>query len=556
MSYPYISVAFRNAACFPNNQTLSFNEKISLITGPNNSGKTFALSEIKNAFNVGTFSDSNANPICLETVLLSMGDVEEVAEQMNLDPQAYQLLVNRELTFPALESSILRTTLFQQDHFGNAKQLLESLSLPIGTQKKIYAEIITRIVESHIDQFRTTLSKTEIRELNTQRIITASSGMAMSFSQNSATELSRFLATNEKGDETILSVTILNALNEILGEESFSEIIPKENNSGAWEITLFDQRRHRTPLSQCGTGLHTIILVLLALYAPQKDPNNHCLFLFDELENNLHPAIVRRLYQHIINFSKNNDAHFVITSHSPIAINVFGQEANSVSLFRINRNPQEHTSSIEKMSAFQEKIQSIEDLGAQASDLFQSNGLIWVEGPSDRIYIKHWLELVDPILKENVHYQFIYYGGRLLAHYTADAQNGFISMLKTNTHSAVIMDSDKKADTDTINETKKRIIEEFKNLPMCSTYVTWGREIENEIPPSVLPNHEPPLGQYEEIDSLAKKILGTETFDKVAFAKTITPNITLENMNGKDATLQSSFIEPLAKLIRRWNGMN
>ena len=30
----------------------------------------------------------------------------------------------------------------------------------------------------------------------------------------------------------------------------------------------------------------------------------------------------------------------------------------------------------------------LDDLGAKASDIFQSNGIIWVEGPSDRIYIK------------------------------------------------------------------------------------------------------------------------------------------------------------------------
>ena len=29
----------------------------------------------------------------------------------------------------------------------------------------------------------------------------------------------------------------------------------------------------------------------------------------------------------------------------------------------------------------------VDDLGIKASDILQSNGIIWVEGPSDRIYI-------------------------------------------------------------------------------------------------------------------------------------------------------------------------
>lgn len=49
-------------------------------------------------------------------------------------------------------------------------------------------------------------------------------------------------------------------------------------------------------------------------------------------------------------------------------------------------------------------------IGVKASDLLQSNCVIWVEGPSDRIYIKKWIELFDGHnLEEGLDYQFIYY---------------------------------------------------------------------------------------------------------------------------------------------------
>ena len=34
----------------------------------------------------------------------------------------------------------------------------------------------------------------------------------------------------------------------------------------------------------------------------------------------------------------------------------------------------------------------LDDIGIKASDILQSNGIIWVEGPSDRIYINKWID--------------------------------------------------------------------------------------------------------------------------------------------------------------------
>ena len=50
----------------------------------------------------------------------------------------------------------------------------------------------------------------------------------------------------------------------------------------------------------------------------------------------------------------------------------------------------------------------------------QANSVIWVEGPTDRIYLNHWIQPVDPALKEGLHYSIMFYGGRLLSHLTAN----------------------------------------------------------------------------------------------------------------------------------------
>src|SRR5207248_2410984 len=41
------------------------------------------------------------------------------------------------------------------------------------------------------------------------------------------------------------------------------------------------------------------------------------------------------------------------------------------------------------------------DLGYRPSDIVQANCVIWVEGPSDRIYVRHWLKRLDEHFSEH-----------------------------------------------------------------------------------------------------------------------------------------------------------
>jgi hypothetical protein len=45
---------------------------------------------------------------------------------------------------------------------------------------------------------------------------------------------------------------------------------------------------------------------------------------------------------------------------------------------------------------------------------------IWVEGPTDRIYLQQWIKLPRSNLEEGVDYSIMFYGGRLLSHLTPD----------------------------------------------------------------------------------------------------------------------------------------
>jgi hypothetical protein len=114
--------------------------------------------------------------------------------------------------------------------------------------------------------------------------------------------------------------------------------------------------------------------------------------------------------------------------------------------------------------------------------LIQANAVIWVEGPSDRLYLNWWLSKAAPDLIEGIHFSIMFYGGRLLSHLTAgddEDVSEFIELRSLNRNLAIVIDSDKASEGDEINATKKRIVSEF-SAPAFA-WITNGREVENYI---------------------------------------------------------------------------
>ena len=125
----------------------------------------------------------------------------------------------------------------------------------------------------------------------------------------------------------------------------------------------------------------------------------------------------------------------------------------------------------------------LDEMGYRASDILQSNCIIWVEGPSDRTYINFWIRGLRNDFVEGTHYTIMFYGGRLLSHLGALDASGtddFIELTSLNRHNAIIMDSDRKSPQSKLNATKRRIQTAFTN-DAAMTWITDGREIENYL---------------------------------------------------------------------------
>lgn len=261
------------------------------------------------------------------------------------------------------------------------------------------------------------------------------------------------------------------------------------------------------------------------------------------------------MFNYLYDYSINHNKKLFITTHSHIAINTF-YGRNGVSIYHVTKN--NGISSIDIIENDQKKMSILDDLGVKASDIFQSNGIIWVEGPSDRIYIKRWLEVFCPNdIIEGRDFQFAYYGGRLLAHYTCNDEesktNELINVLKTNRHAAIVMDSDKRTKNSHIYATKRRIRDEFKSLgSFC--WITEGREIENYLSGRAISDfHHKNISQIDKFDSFPDYIRSLDANfanHKVESARNYSDFITEDNscniLDLKDK------IEQLYKEIKKW----
>ncbi len=304
-----------------------------------------------------------------------------------------------------------------------------------------------------------------------------------------ATNLIKSVLMDADLDSNLIEAILLDDLNSIFNPDlHFIRILPQriDKQSNTYEIYLEEVSTGSIALSQSGSGIKSVILTLLNLIVmPELDgkPVDKCIFALEELENNLHPALLRRLLVYLWTFARTNECPIFLTTHSNVAIDVLSQQAHC-QLVHVTRDGEESVCTT--VSHFGESRIILDELDVRASDLLQSNGVIWVEGPSDKIYLNRWIELMSKgRLQENVHYQILFYGGKLLSHMTAiDDSEDLISILTVNRNCCIVMDSDLDSESEPIRPTKKRLQDEVESAGGLA-WVTKGREIENYIPASV-----------------------------------------------------------------------
>jgi hypothetical protein len=226
------------------------------------------------------------------------------------------------------------------------------------------------------------------------------------------------------------------------------------------------------PIEALGTGIHEVII--LAAAATVLSGAVVCM---EEPEMHLHPLLQKKLMRYI---QARTDNQYFITTHSAALMDTPGAEVYHLDM-------RDGQTRVERVSSDSHRSQICAALGYHPSDLLQSNCVIWVEGPSDRIYIEWWISGFDPRLVEGIHYSMMFYGGRLASHLSADdeAAGDFILLRRLNRRGVITMDSDRAVAADGLNATKERLRTEFDTGP-GHAFITAGREIENYVDPNIL----------------------------------------------------------------------
>lgn len=226
-------------------------------------------------------------------------------------------------------------------------------------------------------------------------------------------------------------------------------------------------------------------------------PND--IVIWDEPENGLHPT--RRI--RVLDLILRDHRQFFIATHALEFAPVFAPKGK---IFRCDSDYEEGannpTLSISEVKGRAQEFLLLEALGVQpARTLFTASVVIWVEGPTELVFYRHWLsQALQPHgLEEGFHYTIMHYGGGLIS-YLGVADDLHVShafdALSICRRVVISVDSDLRnaveGDVDQhLKPGARRVKEQVARLnqerPGAGLFsITGGREIENYLSPHVL----------------------------------------------------------------------
>ncbi|MBI5839982.1 MAG: AAA family ATPase [Chloroflexi bacterium] len=264
---------------------------------------------------------------------------------------------------------------------------------------------------------------------------------------------------------------------------------------------------------------------LFMIFSIRKWEPGSVIFI-EEPEVSMHPGLQKQFLSYLKELSQKENYQFLVSTHSPYLMNLaVTDEWDDISIFRLSKDAHGHT----KIRLDEEHDQSwviLSDLGHSPADVLHANGIIWVEGPSDLIYLDVWIKKLASDLRRGKDYEIMWYGGsnfvqigtedeqkiRTIFWQNKETPQKLISLFSLNPNWAFIVDSDSDKESDrtakaratftTINEKKDAFIRECKakgkytwkvdpfieecmqergNRPKGKSKVEWAHEYKRDV---------------------------------------------------------------------------
>lgn len=234
-----------------------------------------------------------------------------------------------------------------------------------------------------------------------------------------------------------------------------------------------------------GDGLQAIIILTFKVFMEPKPT----MFFIEEPEQNLHPSMQRSLIEA---FSSHPQHMYFITTHSNHFIDL-SQETDNVGIQRVYQQI-EHNVETTIIESASKDADILADLGVRASSVLLANSSIWVEGITDKLYLRAYMskfisELADRTrsekllnYKENLHYIFTEYQGCNITHWDFDDDRSHITdttpARAVTSNIMLIADKDIDSKGNRVSELTAALGAKFELLDV--------KEIENLIPEVIL----------------------------------------------------------------------
>ncbi len=253
---------------------------------------------------------------------------------------------------------------------------------------------------------------------------------------------------------------------------------------------------NKKPLLEGSDGYSHLLYLIMEI---RKHPWP-TVFLIEEPDVFMHPGLQRNFLKYLLYVSKRAKHQFFISTHSPYLLDFALRSEQNDSpphVYRIFKENGESCLKFMNPADRSEAWETLRELGHSPADVLHPNGIIWVEGPSDKIYLQTWLNCFakenGKAIKWAVDCDIVWYGGSNLAHLDAgfwkkaeanDIER-LLGLLKISLQAAILVDRDELVGCETLSHDhmakhKCRVMKQCEEAGILF-WMTEGRTIEDYI---------------------------------------------------------------------------